>query len=208
MCFCCCLHFLHGYLRWILQLHFFLVINTLCLLPDQSCYWNLGKVFYRSNLLRKLLLESLTSLDLWTLLSTVKISAFYVTSFDMEDDLVLDSYWYWFLSSFKTSRSYVLFCIFCFWCRGKRLELLAYFLLTPRDMVFSYLIAAMGLQVIWSFGLAILDTFALARKKTLVSPVLISLFVVGDWVSPSLSLPNGPRKHQNFKIIFVCVCFR
>ncbi|KAG7550560.1 hypothetical protein ISN45_Aa06g013310, partial [Arabidopsis thaliana x Arabidopsis arenosa] len=45
-----------------------------------------------------------------------------------------------------------------------------------------YLIAAMGLQVIWSFGLAILDTFALVRKKTLLSPVLVSLFVVGDWV--------------------------
>jgi len=40
----------------------------------------------------------------------------------------------------------------------------------------------MGLQVIWSFGLAILDTFALVRKKTLLSPVLVSLFVVGDWV--------------------------
>jgi site-specific recombinase len=47
---------------------------------------------------------------------------------------------------------------------------------------FCYLIAAMGLQVIWSFGLAILDTFALVRKKTLLSPVLVSLFVVGDWV--------------------------
>ncbi|EFH42096.1 hypothetical protein ARALYDRAFT_918135 [Arabidopsis lyrata subsp. lyrata] len=39
---------------------------------------------------------------------------------------------------------------------------------------FCYLIAAMGLQVIWSFGLAILDTFALVRKKTLLSPVLVS----------------------------------
>ncbi|KAG5415605.1 hypothetical protein IGI04_003172 [Brassica rapa subsp. trilocularis] len=58
-------------------------------------------------------------------------------------------------------------------------------------MVFSYLIAAMGLQVIWSFGLAILDTFALARKKTLVSPVLISLFVVGDWVTATLSLAGA-----------------
>lgn len=54
----------------------------------------------------------------------------------------------------------------------------------------SYLIAAMGLQVIWSFGLAVLDTFALVRKKTLLSPVLVSLFVVGDWVSLSLSLSN------------------
>lgn len=54
----------------------------------------------------------------------------------------------------------------------------------------SYLIAAMGLQVIWSFGLAILDTFALVRKKTLLSPVLVSLFVVGDWVRFFLSLSH------------------
>jgi len=56
------------------------------------------------------------------------------------------------------------------------------YVLTPGRFGCSYLIAAMGLQVIWSFGLAILDTFALVRKKTLLSPVLVSLFVVGDWV--------------------------
>ncbi|CAD5323905.1 unnamed protein product [Arabidopsis thaliana] len=49
----------------------------------------------------------------------------------------------------------------------------------------------MGLQVIWSFGLAILDTFALVRKKTLLSPVLVSLFVVGDWVTSTLSLAGA-----------------
>uniref|UniRef100_A0A1J3GD91 CASP-like protein n=1 Tax=Noccaea caerulescens TaxID=107243 RepID=A0A1J3GD91_NOCCA len=56
---------------------------------------------------------------------------------------------------------------------------------------FCYLIAAMGLQLLWSFGLAILDTFALVRKKTLLSPVLISLFVVGDWVTATLSLAGA-----------------
>lgn len=55
----------------------------------------------------------------------------------------------------------------------------------------SYLIAAMGLQVIWSSGLAILDTFALLRKKTLLSPVFVSLFVVGDWVTSTLSLAGA-----------------
>lgn len=47
----------------------------------------------------------------------------------------------------------------------------------------SYLIASMGLQVIWSFGLAFLDAYALVKKKVLHNPVLVSLFVVGDWVS-------------------------
>ncbi|CAH8382127.1 unnamed protein product [Eruca vesicaria subsp. sativa] len=44
---------------------------------------------------------------------------------------------------------------------------------------FCYLIAAMGLQVIWSSGLAILDTFALLRKKTLLSPVTATLSLAG-----------------------------
>ncbi|KAI3523883.1 hypothetical protein L2E82_04113 [Cichorium intybus] len=53
---------------------------------------------------------------------------------------------------------------------------------------FSYLIASMGLQVIWSFGLAFLDACALAKKKVLHNPGLLSLFVVGDWVTATLSL--------------------
>lgn len=47
----------------------------------------------------------------------------------------------------------------------------------------SYLIASMGLQVIWSFVLALLDAYSLMKKKALHNPVLVSLFVVGDWVS-------------------------
>lgn len=53
---------------------------------------------------------------------------------------------------------------------------------------FSYLIASMGLQVSWSFGLAFLDACALAKKKVLHNPCLLSLFVVGDWVTATLSL--------------------
>ena len=49
-------------------------------------------------------------------------------------------------------------------------------------VLFSYLIASMGLQVLWSFGLACLDVYALRRKRDLQNPVLVSLFVVGDWV--------------------------
>ncbi|PKI68303.1 CASP-like protein 5B3 [Punica granatum] len=53
---------------------------------------------------------------------------------------------------------------------------------------FCYLIASMGLQVIWSSGLAFLDAYALLRKKVIHNPILVSLFVVGDWVTATLSL--------------------
>ncbi|XP_068668284.1 CASP-like protein 5B2 [Aristolochia californica] len=53
---------------------------------------------------------------------------------------------------------------------------------------FCYLIASMGLQVSWSLGLAGLDFYALKIRRNLQSPVLISLFVVGDWVTATLSL--------------------
>ncbi|XP_071721390.1 CASP-like protein 5B2 [Rutidosis leptorrhynchoides] len=53
---------------------------------------------------------------------------------------------------------------------------------------FCYLIASMGLQVLWSFGLACLDMYALRIKKDLQNAVLVSLFVVGDWVTATLSL--------------------
>ncbi|KAL3839486.1 hypothetical protein ACJIZ3_024077 [Penstemon smallii] len=62
---------------------------------------------------------------------------------------------------------------------------------------YCYLIASMGLQVLWSSGLACLDIYALRIKKDLRNPVLVSLFVVGDWVlSTSFNftcLPNVPR---------------
>lgn len=53
---------------------------------------------------------------------------------------------------------------------------------------FCYLVAAMGLQFLWSFGLAALDAYALLIKRGLRNPVLVSLFVVGDWVTATLSL--------------------
>ncbi|GAB4833861.1 hypothetical protein Ancab_032108 [Ancistrocladus abbreviatus] len=53
---------------------------------------------------------------------------------------------------------------------------------------FCYLIASMGLQVLWSFGLACLDVYALRAKRDLQNPILVSLFVVGDWVTATLSL--------------------
>ncbi|KAK2432906.1 hypothetical protein P8452_30308 [Trifolium repens] len=53
---------------------------------------------------------------------------------------------------------------------------------------FCYLTASMGLQVLWSLGLASLDIYALRKKRDLQNPILVSLFVVGDWVTAILSL--------------------
>lgn len=46
----------------------------------------------------------------------------------------------------------------------------------------------MGLQTIWSFVLALLDAYAVVRKKVLHNPVLVSLYLVGDWVSLNKNL--------------------
>lgn len=53
---------------------------------------------------------------------------------------------------------------------------------------YCYLIASMGLQVLWSLGLACLDIYALKFKRDLQNPVVLSLFAVGDWVTAFLSL--------------------
>ncbi|KAL8210708.1 hypothetical protein R6Q57_005145 [Mikania cordata] len=53
---------------------------------------------------------------------------------------------------------------------------------------FCFLIAAMGLQVLWSFGLACLDIHALRLKKDLHNQIVLSLIVIGDWVTAILSL--------------------
>ncbi|KAI5670599.1 hypothetical protein M9H77_10963 [Catharanthus roseus] len=53
---------------------------------------------------------------------------------------------------------------------------------------FCYLIASMGLQLLWSFGLACFDIHALRLKRDLHNHVFVSLFVVGDWVTAMLSL--------------------
>ncbi|KAG9145067.1 hypothetical protein Leryth_018367 [Lithospermum erythrorhizon] len=53
---------------------------------------------------------------------------------------------------------------------------------------FCYLIASMGLQVLWSSVLSCLDLYAMRINRDLQSPILVSLFVVGDWVTATLSL--------------------
>ncbi|KEH42711.1 CASP-like protein [Medicago truncatula] len=72
----------------------------------------------------------------------------------------------------------------CYWLRNWRLG--------SRDRYTQvktcYLVAAMGLQAIWSFLLALMDAYAVVRKKVLHNPALVSLYLVGDWVSATLSL--------------------
>ncbi|GFP95386.1 CASP-like protein 5b3 [Phtheirospermum japonicum] len=57
----------------------------------------------------------------------------------------------------------------------------------------------MGLQVIWSFGLALMVAYALLRKKVLHNPIVVSLFAVGDWVKTTLSLASigFVRRHHS-----------
>lgn len=58
---------------------------------------------------------------------------------------------------------------------------------------FSYLVASMALQVLWSLGLACLDIYALSKKRDLQNKLLVRLFVVGDWVChSSLKLFSHP----------------
>ncbi|XP_057546991.1 CASP-like protein 5B3 isoform X2 [Amaranthus tricolor] len=61
---------------------------------------------------------------------------------------------------------------------------------------FCYLVASMGLQVIWSLGLAMMDAYALAKKRTLHNPILVSLFVIGDW-------QLQPRQESPFCIFMI-----
>ncbi|KAI5397528.1 hypothetical protein KIW84_063374 [Lathyrus oleraceus] len=53
---------------------------------------------------------------------------------------------------------------------------------------FCSLMTSMALQSIWSLALALLDVYALVRKKILLNPALICFFAVGDGVISILSL--------------------
>ncbi|KAG0468211.1 hypothetical protein HPP92_017539 [Vanilla planifolia] len=52
---------------------------------------------------------------------------------------------------------------------------------------FCYLIASMGLQLIWSMGISCFDIYTLWTRREIYSPILVSLFAVGDWVTSTLS---------------------
>ncbi|CAN8237536.1 unnamed protein product [Cochlearia groenlandica] len=57
-----------------------------------------------------------------------------------------------------------------------------------RYTAFCFLVASMGLEMIWSLGLACLDVYAIRLKSDIQSPIFLSLFTVGDWVTALLSL--------------------
>lgn len=65
----------------------------------------------------------------------------------------------------------------------------------------------MGLQLIWSFGLACLDVYAIRKKSDLRSPVLLSLFTVGDWVLmlSSISLYQIEFIHNGLDVVVLKV---
>jgi hypothetical protein len=48
---------------------------------------------------------------------------------------------------------------------------------------FCYLVAAMVFQCMWSLAIGLLDGYALLTGRRLQNSLLVSLFVVGDWVS-------------------------
>uniref|UniRef100_A0A0D6R5C8 CASP-like protein n=1 Tax=Araucaria cunninghamii TaxID=56994 RepID=A0A0D6R5C8_ARACU len=52
---------------------------------------------------------------------------------------------------------------------------------------FCYLVAATVLQCLWSLVLAVIDGYALLVKRSLRNSLLVSLFVVGDAVTATLT---------------------
>jgi len=52
---------------------------------------------------------------------------------------------------------------------------------------FCYLVAATVLQCLWSLSLAVIDGYALLVKRSLRNSLVVSLFVVGDGVTATLT---------------------
>jgi hypothetical protein len=50
--------------------------------------------------------------------------------------------------------------------------------------VFSYLVAATGLQCLWSFSLGIVDVYALLVRRSLQNHGVVCLFTLGYGVRP------------------------
>lgn len=52
---------------------------------------------------------------------------------------------------------------------------------------FSYLVAAAGLQGLWSFFLAVIDIYALLVKRNLHNRPIVTFFAVGDGITTTLT---------------------
>ncbi|RVW38839.1 CASP-like protein 5A2 [Vitis vinifera] len=60
-------------------------------------------------------------------------------------------------------------------------------LLPLLDMYCCYLVAAVGLQSLWSLSLAILDIYALSVKRCLQNYQVVALFTIGDGITSTLT---------------------
>ncbi|KAF8397693.1 hypothetical protein HHK36_016615 [Tetracentron sinense] len=67
-----------------------------------------------------------------------------------------------------------------FWFQLWGLELLCIFCV-------SYLVAAVGLQSLWSLTLAIVDIYALSVRRCLRNSRVVSLFTIGDGITSTLT---------------------
>ncbi|KAF7823397.1 CASP-like protein 5A2 [Senna tora] len=57
----------------------------------------------------------------------------------------------------------------------------------PSVTAFCYLVAAAGLQSLWSFSMAIIDVYALLVRRSLQNYQVVSLFTIGDGVTSTLT---------------------
>ncbi|CAN4126139.1 unnamed protein product [Withania somnifera] len=57
----------------------------------------------------------------------------------------------------------------------------------PTVTAFSYLVAAVGLQILWSLVLAIADLYALLVKRSFRNAVVVSLLAIGDGIISTLT---------------------
>lgn len=57
----------------------------------------------------------------------------------------------------------------------------------PSVTAFCFLVAAAGLQSLWSLSLAIVDIYALSVMRSLQSNRIVSLFTVGDGITSTLT---------------------
>lgn len=57
----------------------------------------------------------------------------------------------------------------------------------PSVTAFSYLVAAVSLQCLWSLLLAIADIYALSVRRSLRNVGIISLFTIGDGITSTLT---------------------
>ncbi|GAB2235751.1 hypothetical protein Droror1_Dr00026192 [Drosera rotundifolia] len=56
---------------------------------------------------------------------------------------------------------------------------------------FTYLVAAVGLQSLWSLSLALLDIYAILVRRSLRNPKVVSFFTIGDGITSTLTFASA-----------------